>query len=100
VVVAGREGREVGQAVEGDRVVGGRVSDGGVVALDLSVGQVVRSLTTDEEAVAADVIVCMSASEGLCAAVTTKAYPRTASAVKVGPAKRSMRARVCRAGCL
>jgi hypothetical protein len=53
VVVAGREGREVGETVEGDRVVGGRVSDGSVVALDLAIGQVVGDLTTSEEPIAA-----------------------------------------------
>lgn len=54
VVVRGREGREVLERVEGDGVLGSRVADGGGVAAEGTGLDVVRSLTTDEEAVVAD----------------------------------------------
>jgi hypothetical protein len=51
VVVAGTEGAEVLQSVEGDRVFGGVVSDSGIVRLDLAVCEVVRSLSSNEETI-------------------------------------------------
>lgn len=54
VVVARGERAEVAETVEGDGVLGRAVTDGGRVFRDLALGDVVRRLSTDEEAVAAD----------------------------------------------
>jgi hypothetical protein len=54
VVVAGSEGAEVAETVEGDGVLGGREADGTSVAGDSAREDVVRGLGTDQEAVPAD----------------------------------------------
>lgn len=54
VVVAGSEGAEVAETVEGDGVLGGREADGTGVAGDGAREDVVRGLGTDQEAVPAD----------------------------------------------
>lgn len=54
VVVARGERAEVAETVEGDGVLGRAVADGGRVLRDLALGNVVRRLSTDEEAVATD----------------------------------------------
>ncbi|KAI3482094.1 hypothetical protein L1887_55225 [Cichorium endivia] len=54
VVVAGRVGRQVAEAVEGDGVVGGVEAGAEVVAAQLALLDVVAGLSTGEEAVAAE----------------------------------------------
>lgn len=54
MVVAGSEGAEVAETVEGDGVLGGREADGTGVAGDGAREDIVRSLGTDQEAVPAD----------------------------------------------
>jgi len=53
VVVAGSEGVEVVGTVEGNSVVGGVEAEGGSVAGHFALGNVVRGLTTEEEAITA-----------------------------------------------
>lgn len=52
VVVAGREGLEVVQAMQGDGVIRSVKADSGSVLGDVALSNVVGSLTTEEEAVA------------------------------------------------
>lgn len=54
VVVARREGVEVAETVDGDSVLGRAVANGRRVPADLAVLDVVRCLSTDEEAVPAE----------------------------------------------
>ena len=54
MVVAGSEGAEVSETVEGDGVFRSAEANGRGVAGDLALSDVVRSLTTKEESVAAD----------------------------------------------
>lgn len=54
VVVAGREGVQVTETVEGDSVFGGVVTNGGGVTGDFAVANVVGGLSTDEKTVTAE----------------------------------------------
>lgn len=54
MVVAGSEGGQVPETVEGNGVLWGRVADSTSVTGDLALGDVVRSLSTDEETVTAE----------------------------------------------
>ena len=54
VVVARGEGAEVAEAVEGHRVLGSAEASGSGVARDLALLNVVRRLSTEEEAIAAN----------------------------------------------
>lgn len=54
MVVAGRESLEVVQSVDGDGIFGGVVADGSSVAGDIATSDVVCSLSTNEESVAAE----------------------------------------------
>lgn len=54
VVVRGRVDGEVLERADGNGVLGGRVADGGGVAVKLASLDVVRRLTTDKEAIVAD----------------------------------------------
>jgi len=54
VVVAGGEGVEVVGAVKGNRVIGSVEAKGSSIAGDLALGDVVRGLGTEEEAVTAE----------------------------------------------
>lgn len=51
MVVAGGEGAQVPEAMDGDGVLWGGVTDGAGVAGDLALGDVVGSLGTDQETV-------------------------------------------------
>lgn len=54
MVVAGREGLPVVEGVRRDGVLGRAVADGGRQARHLALGDVVATLSTDEEAIAAE----------------------------------------------
>lgn len=54
VVVAGGEGAQVPESMDGDGVLWGGVTDGAGVAGDLALGDVVGSLGTDQETVTAE----------------------------------------------
>jgi hypothetical protein len=54
VVVAGSEGREVTETVEGDGVLGSGESNGTGISGNLARGDIVSSLGTDKETIAAE----------------------------------------------
>jgi hypothetical protein len=54
MVVARGEGVEVAETVEGDGILRGRVADGRSVAGDATLGDIVGSLRTGEEAITAN----------------------------------------------
>ena len=54
VVVACSESAQVTETVKGDGVLGGTVAEGSSVTSNLALSNVVRCLTTEEEAVTAD----------------------------------------------
>jgi hypothetical protein len=96
VVVARREQVEVVQALERDGVLGRAEADSGGITGHLTLSDVVRRLSTKEEAITADDGV---SGKGRALEICYQCKPENdASAART--LKRSRKARVCRPGCL